>query len=527
MPATDHSHPSPPRRAGILLHPTSLPGRFGLGDLGPSVDTFLDWLVDAGQSLWQVLPLGPPAVYGAPYTTLSAFAGNPALLSPEILVDDGLLTPRDIEPPRALAEHDPTRAAYGLVEPWKDSLLRVAFERAQADDTWSAAIEHFAASPAQAPWLDDWCLFRSLKHALDDTSWTAWPEPLRTRDRTALDKARAEHADEIAFQRFVQCLFDRQWRRVRRAARRRGLEIMGDLPIYVAHDSADVWAHQHLFDLDTDGLPRHVAGVPPDYFSETGQLWGNPLYLWEPMDREGYQWWIDRVRANLRQADCVRLDHFRAFAGFWQVPAEDETAAGGRWVEGPGLPLFDALWEALGDLPIIAEDLGEITDDVHALREALGFPGMRVLQFGFGAEPTLHTPHNHEVDCVVYTGTHDNDTAVGWYRSLPIEDRERLHRYTGSTPRAVHWTLLRQAYASVAQLAITPIQDVLGLGSEARINTPGRAEGNWHWRLRDDQLHAGDAARLRSFTEIFGRTAVGERDDAPDLERPIAALAAP
>lgn len=499
--------PDARRRAGVLLHPTSLPGPPGIGDLGPSADRFLDWLVEASQSVWQILPLGPPAIDGTPYTTLSSFAGNPNLISLELLVDDGLLSPEEIEPPPSLGSFDPSRAAYGLVEPWKDDLLRRAARRLLDDRDGALSLDAFRAAPAQAVWLADWSLFMALERAHGGVAWTAWPEALRRRDPRALDDARRVHADEIALHDAVQHLFARQWRRVRDQARARGIEILGDLPIYVAHDSADVWAHQHLFDLDADGRPRHVSGVPPDAFSDTGQLWGHPLYDWDAMDREGYQWWVDRLRAALRQADGVRLDHFRAFAGYWQIPADAETAVEGRWIEGPGRSFFEAIEEALGALPILAEDLGEITHDVHALRRGLGLPGMRVLQFGLAEDSDVHAPDRHTVDSVVYTGTHDNDTSVGWYRGLDLEQRERFHRVTGATLRGVHWTMIDLAYASVARLAVVPMQDVLGLGSEARMNTPGEPAGNWRWRLRDDQLRARDAARLAEKARSSGRAA--------------------
>lgn len=529
------------RRAGILLHPTSLPGPFGIGDLGPGVDLFLDWLEKAGQSVWQVLPLGPPALHGVPYTGLSAFAGNPALLSLELLVDEGYLSKGDLATGDLAAGDLAVGAAarsgtfaegeyaLGRAESWKNERLRTAWQRfgsgpsGRPDDARNQAFRAFCRAPAQQCWLDDWALFATLKEAMGGREWTAWDAPYARRDEATLRQLRDERAEELDYHRWLQFLFDRQWHRVRVEAARRGIELMGDMPIYVAQDSADVWAHRHLFDLDEEGRPRHVAGVPPDYFSETGQRWGNPIYRWDRMADEGYRWWVERMRANLRQADLVRLDHFRAFAGYWSVPAEEETAENGRWEKGPGQPLFDALSAALGPLPLVAEDLGEITDDVHELRRELALPGMRVLQFGFGPEADVHTPHRLEPNMVVYTGTHDNDTALGWYRSLEIEDRDRFHRYTGSGPREVHWTLVRTALASVADLALVPAQDVLGLDTSARMNIPGVAEGNWLWRLRGTsaetfQLTAEHARRLRRLVELFERlpSAGEEEGEAPE-----------
>ena len=496
------------RRAGILLHPTSLPGPFGVGDLGPAADRFLAYLAAAGQSVWQVLPLGPPAWGGSPYGCLSAFAGNPLLLSPERLVEDGLLEEEAISKPG----FGDGKVAFGRAADSKQKLLHLAFENFRQGRQGRCAFSvdeliAFREGAEQQTWLPDWSLFAALKAKNKGRPWWEWKKELGRRDSAELAKAQATLTDAIDYQVFLQFLFDRQWRRLRREAARYGIAIMGDLPIYVAHDSADVWAHPELFDLDPETLaPRHVAGVPPDYFSEDGQLWGNPLYDWQKMEEQGFTWWIERLRANLRQADLVRLDHFRGFAGFWQVPAGDATAKGGRWVPAPGQALFKALSEALGgELPVLAEDLGEITPDVDQLRHDFDLPGMRVLQFGFGAEPSGHTPHRIEKRAVVYTGTHDNDTTVGWYRSLGLEERERFHLYTGSSPREVHWTLIRVAYATAAELALVPIQDVLGSSSNARMNTPGVGEGNWAFRLKEGDLQPESADRLRRLAEVFER----------------------
>ena len=492
------------RRAGVLLHPTSLPGPYGIGDLGRSVEHFLDWMQRAGQTVWQVLPLGPPAFGGGPYTSLSSFAGNPALISPERLRDEGLISDGDLAAAPIFPEN---RVDFAAVKAWKTGLLRRAHRRFRDDDSPLAGdFDAFVAAPAQRYWLDDWARFAAGKAHHDGRPWIEWEASLAHRDVDALAAFDAEAADAIDYHRFVQWLFARQWGHVRAAARDRGIAILGDAPIYVALDSADVWAHPHLFDLDDDGRPRHVAGVPPDYFSDSGQLWGNPLYRWDRLDEEGYRWWIERLRANFRQVDLLRLDHFRAFADYWQVPADAENAMSGVWRDGPGRAFFDAVDAALGPHTLIAEDLGDLSDAVHALRRELGLPGMRVLHFGFGPEAGTHTPHRFEPATVVYTGTHDNDTTLGWYLSLDLPDRDRFHRYTGSGPREVHWTMIRAAHASVADLAMVPIQDVLGLDSSARMNIPGdTGEANWTWRLRPGQLDDAHADRLRAITEIYER----------------------
>lgn len=486
------------RRAGILLHPTSLPGRWGIGDLGPEADRFLDWMEAAGQDLWQVLPLGPTALGNSPYATLSAFAGNPALVSPERLVEEGLLDAA--EPSGSLEE--------------KHALLRRSWERfreGKAPAAIAGEFEAFRFGPERAPWLPDWSLFAALKARHEGVSWLEWDAPLRLRDRGALARAESELADEVGYRAWLQFLFSRQWDRVREEAARRGIRILGDVPIYVALDSADLWARRDLFLLDEEGRPTAVAGVPPDYFSETGQLWGNPLYRWDRMADEGYAWWIERMRANAALADALRLDHFRGFAAYWEVPAAAETAAEGRWVDGPGKFLFDAIGKALPDLAIVAEDLGLITEDVRALRRACGFPGMRVLQFAFDGSGNEHLPHRHGTDCVVYTGTHDNDTTRGWFASLDRESKERVLLYTGADKAGVVEGLIRAAYVSPAAAAVVPVQDVLDLGSEARMNVPGKAEGNWGWRLSPGQLGENEAARLARLAEVAGRGAAKPR----------------
>lgn len=505
------------RSAGILLHPTSLPGRFGIGDLGPQAELFLDWVQQAGSTVWQVLPLGPSAVAGSPYTSLSAFAGNPLLISPERLLEEGLLDPVDLEgsPPPVSGQ-----VQWATVIPWKEKLLKRTWEhfRARAGPNQKEAFESFCRAPEQLHWLDDWALFSCLRQNLEPPSWWHWPEGLRNRYPEALEQARRQYSEEISYHRFLQYLFISQWNQLHQAALDRGIKILGDLPIYVALDSAEVWTYPHFFELDDNGHPLAVAGVPPDYFSPTGQLWGNPLYRWDRMAEDGYRWWTARIAANLRLTDMVRLDHFRGFAGYWRVPAGEETAIHGEWKKGPGLALFEALKNALGNLPLIAEDLGDITPDVDELRRQLALPSMRVLHFAFGEVDGEHAPHQLTPNTVVYTGTHDNDTTTGWYGSLDDESRQRLALYTGcSQAENVHLALTRLAYTSVAGLAVLPLQDVLGLGSEARMNVPGLAEGNWAWRLDAEQLTAAHANGLHKLAEVSGRLPKApEGGQAPD-----------
>jgi 4-alpha-glucanotransferase len=496
---------APGRWAGVLLHPTSLPGRFGIGDLGPAAVSFLDWLARAGQSVWQVLPLGPVDVAGSPYGTTSAFAGNALLLSPERLVEDGLLAAGDLEP---VPGFEPAKLDLARISAWKEPRLRRAHERCRAlpgDSPLRGEIEAWIAAPEQQGWLPDWALFAALKRAHGDGEWTSWPEPVRRREGAALDAARVAHAAEIDYEIFRQALFARQWARLRAEASARGIGILGDLPIYLSGDCADVWARPDLFDLDADGLPFRVAGVPPDYFSEDGQLWGSPLYRWDRHAAEGYAWWIARLRLQLARHDFLRLDHFRGFQAYWELPAGAATAREGRWVPGPGRALFDAARSALGGLPLVAEDLGFITPEVDELRRGLELPGMKVLQFAFGAEGSDHAPHRLTRDTVVYTGTHDNDTTRGWYASLPRDDRRRARTYLGGSARDVVWSLIRAAYTSVAQLAVVPVQDLLGLGREARLNTPGVPSGNWSWRLLDGQLTEALADRVRELAAVAER----------------------
>ncbi len=507
------THPWP-RACGLLLHPASLPGPDGIGALDGHLEAFLDFLAAAGQTYWQILPLAPTGYGDSPYAGLSAFAGNPLFIASDSLVELGLV-PRERLRDRPAFPAD--RVDYGAVIAWKQRLLAEAFERfaASAPAAWQTDFAAFCA--AEAEWLNDYAQFRALKDAHGGRPWSDWPAPLRDRDPAALSAALRELGGAAASHQFQQWLFFRQWRRVREACRERGLRIIGDAPIFVAYDSADVWAHRALFKLDAAGRPTRVAGVPPDYFSVTGQLWGNPLYNWRRLAANGFAWWLARLRHLFRLADIVRLDHFRGFAACWEVPAAAPTAAAGRWVKTPGRKLFTAMKRTFGALPIIAEDLGMITPDVTALRDDFGFPGMRVLQFAFGGDSkSQDLPHNYVTNAVVYTGTHDNDTTVGWYASRPgvgstraadAIERERAfcRAYLDSDGAEIHWDFIRAAYASVAHTAIVPLQDVLGLGSEARLNLPASERGNWSWRCKLEDFATAPAARLRELARLYGR----------------------
>ena len=505
MSTSVHAPPPRERAAGALLHPTSLPGRYGIGDLGDEAIAFLDWVSSAGMKLWQVLPLNPPGYGYSPYGCLSSFAGNPLLISPQRLLADDLLDDEDAEDvPEFSAEH----VEFDRVAAYKFALLRTSWTRfaERATPELRASFELFVRAPEQREWLDDYALYMSLKEAAGGGPWWEWDRALRTWDPKAIAEARETHADDIRFWHYTQWLFFRQWEVIREAAHARGIRIVGDVPIYVAGDSADVWGNQELFQLDEEGLPTVVAGVPPDYFSATGQRWGNPLYRWELMRETRFRWWVARVRTNLRFADIIRLDHFRGFEAYWEIPASEPTAVHGRWMPGPGQPLFDAIRSALGELPLVAEDLGFITEAVHDLRKAIGVPGMKILQFGFSMDDSPHLPHRYESLTVAYSGTHDNDTARGWFDQLDDDERARATLYLGITSADdAPWAMIRAAYTSVADVAIIPIQDVLALGSDARMNTPGHQHDNWSWRLSATALNRDHSERLRQLGVIAGR----------------------
>jgi 4-alpha-glucanotransferase len=502
------------RASGILLHPTSLPGGFGVGDLGPEAYRFVDFLVSAGQSLWQVLPLGPTGYGDSPYACYSAFAGNTLLISPERLIAQGLLE-GDLEPDSKAARVD-----FGEAHKIKEGLLQRAYQRytKTTDTNLRSAFETFAQR--EAHWLDDYALFRALKDAHNGVAWNEWEPALVRRTPAALERARAQLHDEIEAQMFYQFLFFEQWFALKDYCNEQGVKIVGDLPIFVAQDSADVWTNPDQFKLDKNGRPLVVAGVPPDYFSSTGQLWGNPLYNWERMAADGFKWWIERVRATLKVVDIARVDHFRGFAACWEIPGGDKTAERGQWVEAPGKELFTAIRKTLGQLPIIAEDLGVITPDVVELRDGFGFPGMRILQFGFGGDAkNIDLPHNYVANVVAYTGTHDNDTTVGWFQSVAgagstrtakqIErEREFCLDYLNSDGQEIQWDFIRAVLASVANTAVVPLQDLLGLGTEARMNLPNSTEGNWSWRYRAGALTDAIASRLKQLTTLYGRLVI-------------------
>lgn len=503
------------RCSGLLQHITSLPSPYGIGDLGPAAYQFADFLAYTRQQIWQVLPLVPVGYGYSPYAGLSTFAGNAMLISPALLEQQGLLWKEDlIDGPTFPTDHVDFEPALR----YKEVLLTRAFKRFEEGQSHVDPADFDAFCTQHAAWLDDYALFRVLKHTYGDGVWTGWPEALRTRDAEALADAHTEHARAVRMRKFWQYLFERQWQRLKTYCNERGIQIFGDLPIYVAHDSADVWANQHLFSLDDQGTPTVVSGVPPDYFSETGQRWGNPLYRYDEMAETGFQWWTDRFARILEQVDLVRLDHFRGFAAYWEVPAEEETAINGRWVDGPGAALFSAIQDRLGTLPVIAENLGVITDDVTALMEQFAFPGMAILQFGFDGDPTNEfLPHNYVRNLVAYTGTHDNDTVMGWWQGAHHSTQDaatiQKSRDYASTylnfagHEAPHWAFIRALFASVADYAVVPMQDLLGLGSDARMNTPGEAAGNWGWRYRPGHLTHGLADRLKQMTEVYGRAA--------------------
>lgn len=494
-----------PRASGVLLHPTSLPGPFGSGDFGPSAYHFIDWLAGAGQQLWQVLPLGSIGAGNSPYMSASAFAGNPLLIDLHDLAAHGWLDDAQ------LASHPDfshQRVNYPASAGYRMAMLQHAargfFGQHEGADRGSFA----AFCDRQQRWLDDYALFMALHDAFPEEVWCEWPATLAHRDGRALRAAARRYAEPIRFWKFVQWCFFRQWLALKRYANGHGVRIIGDLPIFVAYQSADVWSQQHLFQLGADLQPTVVAGVPPDYFSVTGQRWGNPLYDWVAMAKQGYAWWIARIRTLCELVDIVRIDHFRSFASHWEIPAEEPTAVHGRWVSGPGTQLFSAVYKALGKLPIIAEDLGVLTPDVAELLGKLGFPGMRILQFAFSSDPdNPYLPHNYQPNSVVYTGTHDNDTSLGWFASRTADERAWITKYLASSGEHIHWDLIRAAALSVADMAIYPMQDVLGLGNEQRMNLPGQMSGCWEWRFTWEQVAHDHAERLRDIAMISGRIA--------------------
>jgi 4-alpha-glucanotransferase len=491
------------RQAGILLHPTCLPGPDGIGDLGPAAYQWVDSIHSAGFTLWQVLPLGPTGYGDSPYQCFSAFAGNPFLISAALLLEDGLIHRTDLS---ARPELPFDVIDYGRAIQWKNSLLQTAFDRFNKIHPPLLTDEFNEFQLKTKNWLDDFSLFMAIKENMGGKAWNEWPVELRNRDKSALDLFSKTHANEIHYHQFRQFLFFRQWDQLHTYVNNLGIKIIGDIPLFVSYDSTDVWAHPELFYIDVNGAPQFVAGVPPDYFSATGQLWGNPLYKWDQHKKLKYAWWIDRIRATLTLFDFIRLDHFRGFAGYWEVPAEMKTAELGRWAPGPGADFLTKVSDALGSLPIIAEDLGEITPDVIQLRDQFDLPGMKIFQFSFASDPDdKFLPHNYPENCVAYTGTHDNDTTIGWYQSAPEIERDFCRRYLACDSSGIPWEMIRAVWQSVARIAIAPLQDFLSLDTRARMNYPGKPGGNWTWRMPSTGLTEELIARIHEINWLYNR----------------------
>jgi len=504
------------RASGILLHPTSLPGRWGIGDLGTAAYEFVDFLAAAGQSLWQILPLGPTGYGNSPYQSPSAFAGNPLLIGLDSLAKDGLLDPNELA---MLPTFSSAKVDFDLVSSFKMPLLGQSFERFKSGDFphYTQAFNAFCTT--NATWLDDYTLFMALKERFQDASWSTWDRNIKLRLPKALDTWKKELAGSIELQKYLQFLFFTQWQQLKTYANERKIQIIGDLPIYVAYDSADVWVNPHLFKLDDEGKPTVISGVPPDVFSKTGQRWGNPIYRWDKMAKDGFTWWLSRLEATFNLVDIVRIDHFLAFNSYWEIPASEETAVNGKWVPGPGAAFFQLVQEKLGDLPVIAEDLGLITKAVKELRDQFNLPGMKILHFAFGdTARNPYLPHNYQhANCIVYTGTHDNNTTLGWFESLAAYEREAVQRYLGRDGTDISWDLIRLAFGSIAKFALIPLQDVLRLGSEGYMNRPGKPLGNWAWRFGPNLLTPELATGLRSLTETYGRFG-GQENQAEEEE---------
>ena len=493
------------RSSGILFHPTSLPGKYGIGTLGKEAYAFIDFLKKSRQKLWQIFPLGPTGYGDSPYQSFSSFAGNPYLIDFDLLIEAHLLSEEDLRD--VFFGDNEEYIDYGAIYNQKYPLLRKAYENFKSSDNHEMRenLEDFKRE--NASWLNDYSLYISLKNHFNGLPWNEWVHDIKNREHGAMEHYKNELADDIEYHNFIQFLFFKQWGDVKRYANENGIKIIGDIPIFVAADSSDAWANPEIFLFDEERKPVKVAGVPPDYFSATGQLWGNPLYNWQKLKETNYSWWVERVRANLSTCDIIRIDHFRGFEAYWAVPYGDDTAINGQWEPGPGIDLFNAIKSQLGKLPIIAEDLGLMTQGVIDLREATGFPGMKILGFAFDSgEENDYLPHTYTKNCVVYTGTHDNDTLIGWFQKAKEEDRQFARDYLNSrSDDEIHWDAIRGAWSSVANMAISPVQDFLGLGSEARINTPGVAAGNWQWRLRHEVLTDELAERIAKLTRVYSR----------------------
>jgi 4-alpha-glucanotransferase len=489
------------RASGILLHPTALPGKYGIGSLGAEVRGWIEFLHSAGQKLWQIYPIGPTGYGDSPYQCFSAFAGNPLLIDPEELVKAELLSSQDCEG----ADLPDDKVDYGKVIEYKFSVFRKAYQNFKQNNLLETP-DFLSFCQKHSFWLEDYALFMALKGHFHGKPWNEWEDSIRVREKAAVKKYQGLLKEEIAFQKFIQYTFSQQWKAMRSFAKEKSIRIIGDIPIFVAMDSADAWAHPELFLFDKNLKPIEIAGVPPDYFSATGQLWGNPLYHWKNLKRTGYRFWVERFLSALECMDLVRLDHFRGFAGYWAVPFGEKTAEKGEWKAGPGKRFFQVLQRKLGNLSIIAEDLGVITPDVEELRDSFDLPGMKILQFAFDGNPeNPYLPHHYSENFVVYTGTHDNDTARGWFESLSDESKERVKEYLQCNGNDIVWNLIKLAFSSVARFAIIPLQDALSLGSEARVNKPGEPCGNWQWRMPKGCLTDELAARLKKLSQVYGR----------------------
>lgn len=507
-----------PRAGGVLVHPTSFPSPYGIGDLGDGAYDFIDFLVKSKQAIWQILPLGPTGYGDSPYQSFSAFAGNPLLITLERMVEDGYM------PAELLAEpldFPANKVDFGRVIKFKHRLLKLAFLNFETSgqNRHKDAFDHFCKE--NSDWLEDYALFMALKDFHEDQDggiWNSWPREIALRELSAIKYWSEKLEGEVRLHKFNQFIFFEQWLALKTYANGKGIQIVGDVPIFVAFDSADVWANPQLFHLDNDGMPTVIAGVPPDYFSKTGQRWGNPLYRWDVLARDDYAWWTARLRMVFTQVDIVRIDHFRGFEAYWEIPVTEPTAEIGRWVKGPGPVFFEAMEKQLGQLPIIAEDLGVITPGVEALRDRFAFPGMKILQFAFGGERnSSFLPHNFGRNYVVYSGTHDNETTLGWYRNASRDEQDHVRRYIARDGTDISWDLIRLAYASVADTAVVPLQDLMSLDNKARMNFPGKSGGWWGWRYTPEMLNDFIANRLRELTELFGR----EQDEEEEEEERI------
>jgi 4-alpha-glucanotransferase len=491
------------RMARILLHPTSLPGIYGIGDLGPEARKFVDFLQEAGQHLWQTLPVGPTGWFHCPYQCYSSFAGEPLLISPDLLAEEGLLSEEDLaQQPDFPADH----VDFEAVAAYKKQLFDKAYSRFTKLEKRDPLYKEFEVFCDRESWLEDYAMFMAIRKSKDESHWLTWEKKYRRPTKSQKAVIQRELEQEIAYEKFLQWLFFRQWKSLKEYANDHDVLLIGDIPIFVAEDSADVWAEPSMFLLDKDGFPTVVSGVPPDYFSETGQRWGNPLYNWKQHKKTGFAWWIRRFETMFELCDIVRIDHFRGLESYWEIPADEETALNGKWAPGPGADFFRAVFDHFGeDVPIIAEDLGTITDEVRALRDDFGLPGMKILQFAFEDYDSAYLPYNQPYNSVCYTGTHDNDTTAGWYEKASERVRDRVRRYMNTDGSQISWDFIRTCLGSPARFAIAPIQDLLCQGSESRMNTPGVAEGNWTYRFRSGLLTSDIAGRLREMTHLFGR----------------------